>query len=87
MDQFKHLRDNVSAPARSAEALSPSSQQALPRIPKAIFVGQGGDIQLRCIDDATAVVLRNISSGTIIPLRVAQIFPELTTADDLVGLY
>tara|TARA_A100001391_G_scaffold188957_2_gene159973 strand:- start:50567 stop:50830 length:264 start_codon:yes stop_codon:yes gene_type:complete len=87
MDRFKNSSDSVSDPARSLVALDAASSAPLNSTPKAVFIGTGGDIALRAIDDDTAVTLRNVPSGTILPIRAAQLDPALTTASDIVGLY
>ncbi|MFN4019899.1 MAG: hypothetical protein ACK4IC_05220 [Erythrobacter sp.] len=87
MDRFQHLGDSVSDPARKAAPLTPSATETLTEIPKAIYVGTGGHIRLKCIDDVTPVSFRNVVSGTILPVRAAQVMIEGTTATDLVALF
>ncbi|RIV89766.1 hypothetical protein D2V17_05740 [Aurantiacibacter xanthus] len=87
MDRFKNSSDSVSDPARSLAAISATSPAPLNSAPKAIFIGSGGDVSIRAIDDESAVTLRNVPSGTILPIRAAQLDPALTTARDIVGLY
>ena len=87
MDRFKNSSDSVSDPARSLAAIDATSSAILDSTPKAIFIGTGGDVSLRAIDDDTAVTLRNVPAGTILPIRAAQLDPALTTARDIVGLY
>ncbi len=87
MDRFQQLGDSVSDPARKAAPLTPSATQTLSEIPKAIYVGTGGHLRLKCIDDVTSVLFRNVVSGTILPVRAEQVMIEGTTAADLVALY
>ncbi|MEN7538033.1 spike base protein, RCAP_Rcc01079 family [Aurantiacibacter flavus] len=87
MDRFKNSSDSVSDPARSLATIDATSSTPLDSAPKAIFVGTGGDVAVRAIDDATAVILRNVPAGTILPIRAAQVDPAHTTARDIVGLY
>lgn len=87
MDRFARYSDAVSNPARASAPIIPSASAILASIPKAIFVGVGGDIRLRCIDDSDPVTFRNVPSGSILPVRAAQVFPEGTSASAIVGLY
>lgn len=87
MDRFQHLGDSVSDPARKAAPLTPSATQTLSEVPKAIYVGTGGHVRLKCIDDVAPVLFRNVISGTILPVRAEQVTVEGTTAADLVALY
>ena len=86
MDQFYQSQDSVSDPARSVGSVVPSDQALLPLIPKAIFVGIGGDVVLRAVDDAAAVTFRNVPDGSILPVRAIQVRATGTTADALVLL-
>lgn len=87
MDRFENFGDSVSDPARQAAPIIPSDEQPLERIPKALFIGTGGDIRLRCTDDDAPVLFRNIPSGSILPVRAAQVLANGTNATDLVGLF
>lgn len=87
MDRFEHFGDCVSDPARRAAPVIPSGAQPLTQVPKALFVGSGGDIRLRCTDDDAPVLFRNIPSGSILPVRPAHILSDGTSATDLVGLF
>ncbi|WP_137680706.1 spike base protein, RCAP_Rcc01079 family [Aurantiacibacter suaedae] len=87
MDRFKNSSDSVSDPARSLATIDATSSATLNSTPKALFIGSGGDVSIRAIDDDEAVTLRNVPSGTILPVRAMQIDPARTTARDIVGLY
>lgn len=86
MDQFYQSQDSVSDPARSVLSVVPSDQAPLPMIPKAIFVGAGGDVALRAVDDTQVVTFRNVPDGSILPVRAIEIRATGTTADALVLL-
>ena len=87
MDRFEKFGDSVSDPARQAAPLAPSDEQKLERIPKALFIGTGGDIRLRCIDDDAPGLFRHLPSGSILPVRAEQILANGTSAADLVGMF
>ena len=86
MDQFQRLADSVSDPARSALDVTPADGVALSTIPKALFVGSAGNVHLRCVDDTEPVLFRNLPSGSILPVRAAEILATGTTAANLVLL-
>lgn len=85
-DSFDNSVDTVIAPARFCFAVTPSDSAALPRVTKAIFVGTGGNITLRTVGSADPVTFRNVSSGTVLDLRVAAVLALGTTASDIVGI-
>lgn len=87
MDRFHTSSDSVSHPARSLQHVDLASSQPLPVIPKALFVGTGGDVRLRCVDDGEPVICRNVPDGSILPVRAAQLYADGTTASDIVALY
>jgi hypothetical protein len=73
-------------PARTAFPIVPSDSQELAILPRAVYVGTGGNLTVRLIDDSQDVVLRNLSSGQILDLRARYVRATGTTAADLVGL-
>ncbi|AKH42791.1 hypothetical protein FHS61_000564 [Altererythrobacter atlanticus] len=86
MDEFQYLRDSVSDPARSAAPVTPDDGQDMPVVAKALFIGTGGDICLRCVDDGADVLFRNLSGGSILPVRAQAVRATGTTASDIVAL-
>ena len=86
IDRFKHARDSVSDPARSAIPVDPNDGIEFAEIPKALFVGTGGDVHLRCVADAAPVLFRNVPDGSILPIRAAELLATGTTAGDIVAL-
>lgn len=86
MDNYQNLQDSVSSPSRSVIAVIPADGQNLPVVPKALFIGTGGDISIRCVDDQAPVIFRNVISGTILPVRPVEILSTNTTVADVVLL-
>ncbi|MEO1729299.1 MAG: hypothetical protein AAFR64_01010 [Pseudomonadota bacterium] len=64
----------------------PDDVQDLLEAPKAIYIGTGGDLVLRPLDNDDDIVLRNTISGSILDLRVRAVRATGTTAQDIVGL-
>lgn len=78
---------NPDAPATDAYAITPHNTNDLDagRLPRAIFVGVGGDISVD-FGTATAVIFKNIPAGTVLPIRPSRVRSTGTTATDLVAL-
>ena len=86
-DQFENLSDHVSAPARRAVAVGPHDVNPLPDIPKALFVGTGGDIAMRGIDGDADVMFRNVPAGSVLPFRARFVRATGTNAANILALY
>lgn len=86
LDNFSTALDSLIAPARNCFSIIPHDVTALVEVPKAIYVGSGGDIVVRAIDSNQDVVFANVASGSILDVRAAAIRATGTTANDLVGL-
>ncbi len=84
-DMFRDSNDTTISPARSAVPVVPSDAAALPRLPKALYVGSAGNIALRCVDDQQDVVFQNVAAGTILPVRAAFVRAAGTTATQIVA--
>jgi len=85
-DRFDNQLDSLSQPARLAFAITPHATNEIDPLPKAIYVGSGGNVTLRSIDGTADIVLRNVASGQIIDVRARYIRASGTTASDIVGL-
>ena len=86
MDAFSNSADSVSAPATRVAAVTPDDTAALPDIPKALYVGIGGDVAVQGTDGADAL-FRNVPSGAILPIRAHYVRATGTTAAAIVALY
>lgn len=85
-DQFSNSADSVSAPATRAVAVTPDDAAALADLPKALYVGGGGDVTMRGAGAADQV-WTNVPSGTVLPFRARYIRATGTTATDILALY
>lgn len=86
-DQFSGHGDAVSAPATRLAAVVPHDVNALPDIPKALFVGTGGDLMLRGSGGGGDALLKNVADGSVIPVRAQYVRATGTSAADIVALY
>ena len=86
-DPFSGTMDSVSSPATRAAAVAPHDVTALADVPKALFVGTGGAIVLRGCGGGADATLKNVPSGSVLPVRVSHVRATGTTATDIVALY
>ena len=73
-------------PGNSFFDITPHDSNAVARIPRAVYVGVGGDIVCRGLDSDSDVTLKNVPSGALLPIRPKFIRATDTTATDLVGI-
>lgn len=78
---------SVLSTARRCVAITPNDTQPLTDIPKAVYVGTGGNITLRCPNDGADTVWKNVPSGFYIEAQPQFIRQTGTTAADMIGLY
>lgn len=51
-----------------------------------VYVGVGGDLNLIAAGDTSAVVLKNVPTGSLLPLKVTRVKATSTTATNLVAV-
>jgi hypothetical protein len=86
-DLFSAFADSLGAPATRTRAVVPHDVNPLPNIPKALYVGTGGDVTLRGINDKADTLFANVPSGGLLPVRAAYVRDTGTGAADIVALY
>jgi hypothetical protein len=86
MDTFSDIATTLSAPARDAAAIVPSDATNLAVLPRAVWVGQGGNISV-VMPGGQTVTLQGIAAGTLLPLRPARVNATGTTAGAMVALW
>ncbi len=85
-DPFRNTADSPTAPAEDCFIIAPSDTAELARAPKAIFVGEGGDVVLRALHGDADVTFRNLAAGSVLSVRARFIRATGTTAASLIGL-
>jgi len=85
-DQFQYVADQVSAPATRAAAVVPHDTNPLPDLPKALWVGTGGNLVARGPAGGADAVFK-VASGSVLPFRAQFVRATGTTAADIVALY
>lgn len=86
MDAFKKHSRSLTTPPENAAELTPDDTAILQNATRAIHVGGGGDLRVRMLG-GEVVTLAGLQPGTMIPLRIRQIFATGTTATAIVGLW
>lgn len=86
-DAFAGAVDSAAAPATRAVAVVPHDANPLAEIPKALFVGTGGDIVMRGANGGDDATWKGVPSGTVLPFRAEYVRATGTTAADLLALY
>lgn len=66
--------------------VTPSDTDDFVAVPRAIYVGTGGDVAAVGLDGAV-VTFKNAQSGSVLPIAPKRINDTDTTATDLVALF
>lgn len=77
----RHTRDD--ALVHTQVAITPSDATVLS--PCIVYVGTGGDVNCVMDGDSTAVILKNVPSGSYIPGKVIMVYSTSTTASNMVA--
>lgn len=84
MDAYQ--RAMTAGPASRAEQVKTHNSNPLPDVPRALFVGKGGTLKMRGVDDTEDRTWK-VPAGAVIPFRAQFIRTTGTTADDILALY
>lgn len=57
----------------------------LTAVPRALYIGADGNIKVKTLDGATVTI--PVFAGSILPLRIKQLFSTDTTSTSVWGLY
>ena len=86
LDPFQSIADCTTASARAPFAVLPHDTNEIAIVPKALYVGTGGQLTLRGIGGSTDVVFKNVANGQILDVRAQFVRATGTTASDIVAL-
>lgn len=77
--------DSTLGPALAPFPVIPSDTQALPEVPKGLYVGTGGDVTLRGVGGSVDVTYRNLPDASYIAVRAQFVRATGTTAANLIA--
>ena len=86
MDKFSDYPTNLTAPAREAAPVVPDDALDLPVLPRALYIGQSGNLAARLLGGQT-VIFANVPAGTVLPIRAKGVDAAGTTATGIVALW
>lgn len=84
-DKFNSSTQSLLTPSENAFAVTPHDTNALPTVPKYLYVGSGGDVTLRTVDGSSDVVFENVPNGGYIYARASHVRAAGTTATAIVA--
>lgn len=84
-DLLHDQQDTVLTPSRRPCPVLPHDSDALPLVPKGLYVGIGGDVTLRGVDAEIDVTYRNLPDASYIAVRASHVRATGTTASDLIA--
>ena len=84
-DRYQNTSSGLDSPALDAFTITPNDNTDLVEVTRALYIGGSGDVTL-VTKSGTQVTFSNISSGSLLPVRVARILVTGTTANNIVGL-
>ena len=85
MDKYESFGRNITEPPDDAFAITPSDSQNLSVIPRALFIGTGGDVAVETKAGNNAT-FKNVQAGSMLVVRVNKVLTTGTTASDILGL-
>ncbi|WP_019051822.1 spike base protein, RCAP_Rcc01079 family [Sphingobium xenophagum] len=85
-DPYTSFIDNPIASARAPYAVVPHDSDALPVVPKALYIGTGGTVILRGVDGTADVNFLNVADGQVLDVRARYVRATGTTAANIVAL-
>jgi hypothetical protein len=85
-DKFSGYNPLLGDPCDYAFVITPANAEFQGQMPRAIYVGNQGNISA-IMRDGSTVVFQNAPAGSVLPIRVRGINSTGTTATGLVGIY
>jgi hypothetical protein len=85
-DQHSGFVEGLTSPADNAAAVAPSDSTDLAYTSRALYVGGAGNI-VATMAGGGDVTFKNLTAGTVLPVRVSRVKSTNTTATDIINLY
>jgi hypothetical protein len=86
MDLFANHVASLTSPPEHAVAVVPDDLADIPAVTRALYVGGGGDLQVRMAGSGV-VTIPGVPAGSFLPIRVRQVLRAGTTATGLVAFW
>ncbi|MCY4333174.1 MAG: hypothetical protein OXC60_00675 [Litoreibacter sp.] len=86
MDKFSNFPTTPISPARNGEQVSPSDSTDLSQVSRALYIGQGGDLNVVMADGAT-ILFEAVPGGSLLPVRAERVTASGTSASGIVALW
>lgn len=86
MDPFQDQTPGLNSPLQYGQPITPDDGNDLPVVPRAIYVGQAGNITLQ-MADGTTLVMENLPAGSLLPVRALRVLATGTAAAGLIALW
>lgn len=89
-DKFSNHETGLNSPATNFYPIAPNNSTDLDPIPRAIYVGIGGNLSVQGLD-GEQVDFYNVPDGAVLSIRIKRLMEDLTdsstpTADKIVAL-
>ncbi len=86
MDKFSNFPTTPISPARGGIQVTPSDVTPLAQVSRALYIGQGGDVDVTLADGDT-VIFEAVPGGSLLPIRAETVRSTGTTATGIVALW
>ncbi|MCT4578153.1 hypothetical protein [Donghicola sp.] len=86
MDTFKDYSDSLTSPIRSAQSVTPNDTGDLTVLPRALYVGAGGDLHVT-MAGGQEVTYAAVPAGTLLPVRAARVWATGTEASAILAMW
>ena len=84
-DDYGSQADTLSSSSLAPVEITPNDNADLVSIPKALWIGIGGDVRLRGVN-GQSVTFPNVPDGFILPVRARTVYATGTTASGIIAL-
>jgi len=79
---------NQESPADTSYVVTPADGVEIGAfLPRAIYVGVGGDINMRLEGDEAPVLFKGVQDGSLLPVKARMIYSTSTTATNIVAIF
>jgi hypothetical protein len=81
------VRPPSTNPARNAFDITPHATNTLAAVTRGLYVGVGGDVNVRLVGSQSDHIFKNVPSGTTLAIEVDRVYVANTTATNMIGLH